>query len=110
MCFFFSQVRTPGTPDEGKTLLKAFIEEHVIMYQRGRRIYIKPFSKFQNMLAMVGYTMKDDGKSHYRFHAVNISESDLEHCRSNAPGTLTSLAAVLPVICHQQENIAPLIP
>ena len=51
------------------------------MYQKGRRIHIKPFSKFQNMLAMVGYCMKDDGKAHYRFSAVNIPEADLENCR-----------------------------
>ena len=80
------------------------------MYQKGRRIHIKPFSKFQNMLAMVGYCMKDDGKAHYRFAAVNIPDADLENCRSNAPGTLTSLAAVLSEVAHQQENIAPITP
>lgn len=81
-CYPISQVRTPGTADEGKAALKKVLEENVILRSPGRRMNIKPFSKFQNMLAMVGYCMKDDGKVHYRFHAVNIPEEELDNCRS----------------------------
>ena len=68
--------------DSGVAYLKSFLANKVLPWVKGRRIMVKSLTATQNINTLVGYVMKDEGCAHYRFYSVNISEAELNLCRS----------------------------
>ena len=73
-----SGIRARAAGTTGAKELHDYLCEHVCLWVAGRKLRVTPYGPGQNMLAMAGYCMKDKGKSHYRFHSVNFTTSDLD--------------------------------
>ena len=48
---------------------------------KGYRVAVKAFGRGQDIIGMLGYVLKDEGRPHYKLASFNISERELHQAR-----------------------------
>ena len=69
------ELRYPTTPTYAKQLAK-FIKLQ-LPTKTGHKVSVKPFSKTQTFVAMIGYVLKDEGKPHFQIKTHNVDTNTI---------------------------------